>query len=246
MRKFGLIGYPLSHSFSKKYFTEKFAREDIKECAYELYPIQVISELPDLIAKENLEGINVTIPYKKVILPFLTSLSNEVSAINACNCVAINKGQIIGYNTDIIGFRKTFEPHLKAHHSKALILGTGGASLAVAYTLQQLKIDFLFVSRNAHQHNTIAYQQIDADIINAYSIIINTTPLGTYPEVGQFPMLPYQLLSNKHYLYDLVYNPAETLFLKKGKQQGATIQNGTEMLVIQAEESWNIWNKHPC
>ena len=243
MRKFGLIGYPLSHSFSKKYFAEKFEREGIQECVYELYPIQDILELPGLIAKENLEGINVTIPYKKVILPFLTSLSNEVSAINACNCVAINEDKIIGYNTDIIGFRKTFEPNLKAHHSKALILGTGGASLAVAYTLQQLKIDFLFVSRNAHQHNTIAYHQIDAGIINAYSIIINTTPLGTYPEVDQFPTLPYQLLNEQHYLYDLVYNPAETLFLKKGKQQGATVQNGAEMLVIQAEESWNIWNK---
>lgn len=243
MRKFGLIGYPLSHSFSKKYFAEKFAREGIRDCSYELYPIQDINELPQLISDENLEGINVTIPYKKVVLPFLTNLSNEVSAIQACNCIAIREGQIIGYNTDIIGFRKTFETHLKPHHTKALILGTGGASLAVAYTLQQLNIDFLFVSRHANQDKTIAYAEIDAALLKDYTIIINTTPLGTYPEVDHFPQLPYHLLKPEHYLYDLVYNPAETLFLKKGKEQGATIQNGAEMLVIQAEESWNIWNR---
>lgn len=243
MRKFGLIGYPLSHSFSKKYFTEKFEREGIRDCFYELYPIRDIAELPRLIESEYLEGINITIPYKKIVLPYLSSLSAEVKAIRACNCISFKHGQTIGYNTDTIGFRKTFETHLQPHHTKALILGTGGASLAVAFTLQQLNINFLFVSRSSAANNTIVYEDINASILDVYSIIINTTPLGTYPEVHQFPPLPYELLSNQHYLYDLVYNPAETLFLKKGKQQGATIENGAEMLIIQAEESWKIWNK---
>ena len=243
MRKFGLIGYPLSHSFSKKYFTDKFEREDIRDCIYELYPLRDITELPGLIERENLEGINITIPYKKAVLPYLSSLSDEVSAIQACNCISFKHGQSIGYNTDTIGFRRTFETHLQPHHAKALILGTGGASLAVAFTLQQLNIDFLFVSRSAGANNTITYEDINASILNAYFIIINTTPLGTYPEVHQFPPLPYELLNSNHYLYDLVYNPAETLFLKKGKQQGVTFENGAEMLIIQAEESWKIWNK---
>ncbi|MCY7422920.1 MAG: shikimate dehydrogenase [Chitinophagaceae bacterium] len=243
MRKFGLIGYPLSHSFSKKYFTEKFESESIRDCIYELYPLQSVDELPRLLETEKLEGLNITIPYKKVVLPFLTSLSREVTAIQACNCIAIKHNQLIGYNTDIVGFRKTFEKHLQPHHTKALILGTGGGSLAVAYTLQQLNIEFLFVSRSSGLNKTISYGEVKESILKEFTIIINTTPLGTYPDVHQCPPIAYERLTTQHYLYDLVYNPAKTLFLTRGQEQGATIENGTEMLIIQAEESWKIWNK---
>lgn len=243
MRKFGLIGYPLSHSFSEKYFTEKFAREGIEDCVYELYPIGDINELPRLLQKEKLEGLNITIPYKKAVLPFLTGSSGEVKAIMACNCITIKDKTLIGYNTDTIGFRKTFERQLQPHHTRALILGTGGASLAVAYTLQLLNIDFLFVSRSSNQDNTILYGELNDTILKEFTIIINTTPLGTFPDVNQYPPIPYDLITGKHYLYDLVYNPAETMFLKNGRLNGACTENGAEMLVIQAEESWKIWNK---
>lgn len=243
MRKFGLIGYPLSHSFSKKYFTEKFATEGIEDCVYELYPISDINELPRLLQREKLEGLNITIPYKKAVLPFLTGISGEVKAILACNCITINYNDLIGYNTDTIGFRKTFERHLQPHHTKALILGTGGASLAVAYTLQQLNIEFLFVSRSSNHDNTLTYGELNDTILQEFTIIINTTPLGTFPEVNQCPPIPYDLITGKHYLYDLVYNPPETMFLRNGRVKGARIENGAEMLVIQAEESWKIWNK---
>lgn len=243
MRKFGLIGYPLSHSFSKKYFTQKFETENIAGCSYELYPITDISQLPQLLKEEKPEGLNVTIPYKQLVLQYLTISSPEVLAIQACNCIVINNNQLIGHNTDTIGFTKTFEPKLQTQHNKALILGTGGASLAVAYSLQQLNLEFLFVSRRAGRNNTIAYADIDEAMLREYTIIINTTPLGTYPEVHQYPAIPYQFLNESHYLYDLVYNPAETLFLKKGKDRGAIIQNGADMLIIQAEESWKIWNR---
>ena len=243
MRKFGLIGYPLSHSFSKKYFTEKFEREGIKGCIYELYAIQSINELPRLLKTEKLEGLNITIPYKKIVLPFLTSLSREVTAIQACNCISIKEDGLIGYNTDIVGFKKTFEKHLQPYHTKALILGTGGASLAVAFTLQQLNIEFLFISRSNGLNNTISYGEVNNSILKEYTIIINTTPLGTYPEVHKCPPIAYEQLTAQHYLYDLVYNPAKTMFLTRGQEQGATIENGAEMLIIQAEESWEIWNK---
>ncbi len=243
MRKFGLIGYPLSHSFSKKYFSAKFEIEGIKDCSYELYPIEKIKELPLLLQQQQLEGLNVTIPYKKEVLPFLTEVSAEVRMIQACNCVLISGENRIGYNTDTIGFEKTFAPLLQADHKKALVLGTGGASLAVCYTLQKLGIDFLMVSRNPNDRpDQITYTDLNKEILGKFSIIINTTPVGTYPLVNDCPDIPYQFLTGRHYLYDLVYNPAVTLFLQKGKERGAVIQNGAEMLVIQAEESWKIWN----
>lgn len=243
MRNFGLVGYPLSHSFSKKYFTEKFAAEDIIDCKYELYPLPDISKFPSILKENKLQGVNVTIPYKKAVLPYLDYLSDEVKAMEACNCILVDGDRTCGYNTDTIGFENTFKPQLKPHHNKALILGTGGASSAVAFVLHKLSIDYLFVSRGkSDRNNSITYNDLDSSIISQYQIIINTTPLGTTPDVDVCPNIPYEALTSRHFLYDLIYNPSETLFLKKGKQQGASIENGGQMLVIQAEESWRIWN----
>lgn len=244
MRKFGLIGYPLSHSFSKKFFAQKFAAETIVDCDYELYPVATIGELPFLLKQQpGLEGLNVTIPYKKQVLQFLDEATHEVEQMQACNCIRIKEGKLYGFNTDVTGFEKTFIPHLLPIHKKALILGTGGAASAVEFTLKKLGIEYLFVSRTqAAGNNSITYDDLNEELIRSHTIIINTTPLGTYPDIERCPNIPYQYLGAQHYLYDLVYNPAETLFLKKGKEKGATIQNGAEMLVIQAEESWKIWN----
>ncbi len=244
MRKFGLIGYPLTHSFSKKYFTEKFSREQIGGCEYELYSIESIAQLPELLKQHpDLEGLNVTIPYKKLVIPFLSNASAAVMEMQACNCITIKNEKLFGNNTDVTGFAKTFTPHLKSSHKKALILGTGGASSAVAYTLRQLGINYLFVSRNKGNTNkVIDYKAVNEELLIEYTVIINTTPLGTFPDVESLPELPYQFITPNHYLYDLVYNPPLTSFLKKGKEQGAITENGSEMLVIQAEESWKIWN----
>ena len=243
MRKFGLIGYPLSHSFSKKYFTEKFARENIAGCIYELYPIHNISELPQLLNEQRLEGLNVTIPYKKHVLQFLDEATDAVAQMEACNCILIKNGKLLGYNTDVTGFEKTFAPHLKPSHQKALILGTGGAAAAVEFTLKKLGIQYLFVSRQqSSSPNCITYNDLNDEVMQQHTIIINTTPLGTYPDIHFCPSIPYQYITGQHYLYDLVYNPAKTLFLQKGEEQKATIENGAQMLIIQAEESWKIWN----
>jgi shikimate dehydrogenase len=242
MKLFGLIGYPLSHSFSKKFFTDKFQLEGIDDCRYELFPIEKIEELNTLLANHNdLAGLNVTIPYKELVLPFLDELSPAVQSIGACNCISVVNGKLKGYNTDVIGFQKTFEPKLKSHHTKALVLGTGGAAKAVHHVLKQKGIEFIEVSRTA-RGKIISYDQLGKDLLSSHTLIINTTPLGMYPDVDAAPELPYDALGPEHYLYDLVYNPNPTLFLKKGMQQGATTENGSEMLRIQAEESWNIWN----
>jgi len=245
MRRYGLIGFPLSHSFSKKYFAEKFAREGIVDCTYELYPLEEIGLLPELLSSvENLCGLNVTIPYKKQVLPFLDHLSDEVQKIEACNCIAIANGKRYGYNTDTIGFEATFAPQLTLQDKAALVLGTGGAAAAVAYTLAKLGINYTYVSREpTGKPNTILYSALDEEMMQSYTIIINTSPLGTYPAVDDCPAIPYNLLTARHYLYDLVYNPAKTLFLKKGEERGTRIQNGAAMLAIQAEESWKIWNR---
>jgi shikimate dehydrogenase len=243
MRKYGLIGYPLSHSFSQKYFTDKFQQEGITGCVYENFPLAGIDEFAALIQQNpDLNGLNVTIPYKEKVIPFLTAQSNVVKSIGACNCIRIENGELTGHNTDVVGFEESLRPLLQPHHKKALVLGTGGAAKAVHYVLNKLGISFYEVSRTPANNRQIAYQQVDEAVIKEHEVIINTSPLGMYPKVDECPPLPYGALTSKHYLFDLVYNPAKTLFLQKGEEQGAAIKNGHDMLIIQAEESWRIWN----
>lgn len=242
MRTYGLIGHPLSHSFSKRYFTEKFEREHIPGCRYELYPLPDIRELPGLLEREpGLCGLNVTIPYKQQVIPYLHAMDEVVRGTGACNCIRIEEGRLYGYNTDVTGFERSLVTALRPTHDKALVLGTGGAAKAVHYVLKKLNIPFREVSRNA-MRDVLSYAQLDAAIVGSHRLIINTTPLGMYPDVDVCPDLPYDAIGAGHYLYDLVYNPNRTLFLKKGEERGATVANGAEMLVIQAEESWRIWN----
>lgn len=242
-RVFGLIGYPLHHSFSEKYFSEKFAKENISDCRYELFPIKSIDELKQLVRSlPALKGLNVTIPYKQQVIRYLTDTSEIPDGIRACNCIKIQDKQLIGFNTDHIGFEKSLTPLLKPHHKKALILGTGGAAESVAYVLKKSGIPYSFVSRSPQYASIFTYREINAKKLKDYTIILNTSPLGMYPDVDNCPDLPYSALTEKHLLYDLIYNPAKTLFLVKGERQGAVIKNGEEMLAIQAEESWKIWN----
>jgi shikimate dehydrogenase len=240
MRKFGLIGFPLSHSFSKKFFAEKFFALNI-DAEYENYAIPEIGGLNDILKIAQLEGLNVTIPYKEAVVPFLHHQSDVVQSIGACNCIAIREGKLFGYNTDVVGFDETFSPQLQSHHQKALVLGTGGAAKAVQYILTQKNIEYLNVSRTAG-NGQISYSDLNQDVLSNYTVIINTTPLGMYPNVNDCPPIPYEHIGTKHYLYDLVYNPAVSQFLAKGKAQGAITENGAKMLEIQAEESWKIWN----
>ena len=244
MKIYGLIGQSLSHSFSQKYFSDKFIAEQIEGCEYQNFELQDLDkEIPVLKNLSNLFGLNVTIPYKTRIISFLDDATEECREMNACNCVQIKKGKWIGYNTDVIGFEKSFTPHLKPHHKKALILGTGGASKAVAFVLKKRGIDFLKVSRRKSESpSVISYDEISADLMSEYKIVINTSPLGTFPNVNEFPPLPYASVTNQHYFFDLVYNPPKTLFLSFAEKQGATIENGSQMLSIQAEESWKTWN----
>lgn len=243
MTKYGLIGYPLSHSFSKKYFTEKFERESIQDHVYELFPIESIGELPNLLKAETaLKGLNITIPYKEQVISYLDEQSDVVKAIQACNCICIRDGKLIGYNTDVLGFEKTLERQLKVSHKHALVLGTGGAAKAVHYVLQKKGIDYLEVSR-AKREGNITYNELDEKLMASHTLIVNTTPLGMYPNLDESPSIPYHLLNEHHYLYDLVYNPAKTKFLVEGERRGAQIENGADMLVIQAEASWDIWNQ---
>lgn len=243
MRSYGLIGFPLTHSFSKKYFTDKIEREGISEAFFDLFPLNTIEDFPALLSSHpTLKGIAVTIPYKEQVLQYVTHLSEEVKQIGAANCIRIKGDELTAHNTDIIGFEKSFVKHLKPNHTKALLLGSGGASKAVQYVLQKLGIDFLLVSRNKSP-NHIQYAQITEAIIREYPLIINTSPLGMSPNENTCPDLPYNLLTAENYLYDLVYAPAKTLFLQKGEEQGAAIENGFQMLIIQAEENWRIWNE---
>ena len=241
MRRFGLIGYPLTHSFSQKYFTQKFAELGLTDAVYENFSLRTIDELAAVLQKPDLRGLNVTIPYKKGVLPFLTMASDVVNIIGACNCIHMSGTDITGYNTDVVGFEQSLLPFLQPHHTKALILGTGGASAAVEYVLAKLGISFLHVSRKGG-NGAISYEEVTEEIIATHSLIINTTPLGMYPDADAFPAIPYEYITSQHHLYDLIYNPAETKFLAKGRLKGATIQNGQEMLLLQAEESWRIWN----
>jgi shikimate dehydrogenase len=245
MRTFGIIGYPLSHSFSQRYFTQKFEQEGITDAVFKNFAIKDIDGLENVLATEpTLQGLAITIPYKKDVLPFLNTSAEEVQQMGACNCIRIKDKQLIGHNTDVIGFEESFKTHLQPQHTRALVLGTGGASAAVEYVLRKLGIVYLLVSRWAlPEKNIIDYKAVNADLLQQYTVIINCTPLGTYPEVDEAPELLYQLLTPQHYLFDLVYNPPLTKFLALGQAQGATIKNGYDMLTIQAEHNWRIWNE---
>ncbi|MBN8835875.1 MAG: shikimate dehydrogenase [Sphingobacteriia bacterium] len=243
MRLYGLIGYPLTHSFSKKYFEEKFARENITNVVFENFSIEYISMLSEIIQKNIsvLQGLAVTIPYKKRVIDFLDEADDVVKQINACNCIVFKEGRLKGYNTDVIGFEKSFVELLQPHHKKALILGTGGAAAAVAFVMRELSIEYKFVSRSKGE-NTVSYNDVDEEMMQAYPVIINTTPLGTTPNVQECPPIFYEALTGNHYLFDLIYNPLQTKFLYLGKKQGAVTKNGYDMLAFQAEENWKIWN----
>ncbi len=242
MRKFGLIGYPLTHSFSERYFTEKFVREGIQDCSYTAWPIAAIGGLTAVLADPELCGLNVTIPYKEQVLPHLDLPGEVVRAVGACNCIRVVGGKIEGYNTDVIGFERSFVKKLQTHHTQALVLGTGGAAKAVGYVLEKLGIGYRFVSRKAGGDN-LSYSDVDGPLLLSHTVLINTTPMGTYPNTDECPPLPYETLTARHYLFDLVYNPERTLFLRKGEERGAAVENGYEMLLLQAEESWRIWNE---
>lgn len=248
MRRFGLIGYPLSHSFSERYFGEKFAREGLADThCYQLFPLASIAEFPALIAAHpDLAGLNVTIPYKSAVLPYLQGLSADAAAIGAVNTIRIEGGQLTGFNTDVHGFAhglaelRSMRPEVRI--DRALILGTGGASKAVRWVLEQQGVAYRLVSRRP-EGNALTYSELDADTISGYPLIINTTPLGMAPATDRAPALPYAALSEQHLLYDLIYNPAETEFLARGRQQGAATLNGLSMLYEQAIQAWKIWNR---
>lgn len=242
-RTFGLVGRNISYSFSAEYFNKKFAEEGLDNHTYSNFDIVNIQQLPALIEEtKRLKGLNVTIPYKEAVIPLLNKISKTADIIGAVNTIVITKKGLKGYNTDHYGFRKTLKPLLKPHHTKALILGTGGASKAIAYALRKLKIEYDFVSRTANE-TIYSYDDLNQDVFNEYQIIINTTPLGTFPNVDECPPINYDLFTNKHIAFDLVYNPAKTEFLKRAAQRGAVTKNGYEMLVHQAEKAWEIWNK---
>lgn len=237
MRHFGIIGYPLLHSFSAKYFNEKFQKEQI-EAEYSLYPIveNELEQVRDLL--NRLDGMNITLPYKQTIIPYLKGLDETAETIGAVNVVHNH----IGYNTDCLGFMESIQPLLRSYDKKALVLGTGGAAKAICYGLTKLQIAPTLVSRTPHEQ-AIGYDAIDQSIMDTHSIIINCTPLGMLPDVESCPNIPYELISNRHLLFDCIYNPEETLFLKKGRLQGASTQNGMRMLIGQANAAWKIWNK---
>ena len=242
MRQFGLIGFPLAHSFSKKYFTEKFEREGLKDCSYENFPLPSVQELKKILDDhKDLQGLNVTIPYKESVLQFLDDANELVRKTGACNCIKITGKKLTGYNTDVIGFEKSLQTMLQPSHKNALILGTGGSAKAVEFVLKKLDISYKYVSRKPSVKQ-FSYEQLTSSVIEKHTLIINTTPLGMYPNVTQAAPIPYNAITKDHFLFDLIYNPEKTLFLQKGEQQGATIQNGYDMLVCQAEESWRIWN----
>jgi shikimate dehydrogenase len=244
MKQYGLIGYPLGHSFSKNYFEEKFIAENITNASFHLFPIEAISEFKNIIAtNKNLQGLAVTIPHKQAVMPHLHSISPEATAIGAVNCISIKNGITTGYNTDVVGFELSLKPLLQPQHTQALVLGTGGASKAVQYVLKKLHIPYIVVSRTKNEaENIICYEDVHQNVIEQHKLIINTTPLGMTPNEEGLPNIPYNLLTPNHLFYDLVYKPAQTLFLQKGQEQGSTIKNGFEMLILQAEKNWKIWN----
>ena len=242
---FGLLGKNISYSFSRGYFAKKFELLGLNKHEYKNFDIQDIAGFSSIIKDETcLKGINVTIPYKEEVMQYLDILDNTAKEIGAVNTIKFTKrGNLKGYNTDVVGFENSISPYFKSHHKFALILGTGGASKAIAYALKKNKIQYKFVSRKPSGKEEISYNDLTNEVLNKYHIIVNCTPIGTSPDIHLSPNIPYQFLSEKHLLFDLIYNPEISAFLAKGKQQGASIKNGFEMLEMQAEESWRIWNE---
>jgi len=245
MRKFGLIGYPLGHSFSKKYFTEKFVREGIQGCQFELYPIESISEFPQLLdSQSSLEGLSVTIPYKEQVIPFLDALDPACAQIGAVNCIRIRDGRKTGFNTDYLGFKHSLQSWLGTEIPNALVLGTGGASKAVQQALRDLEVPYRIVSRTQRE-GQLTYSQLkeQPEWLASYPLIINTSPLGTYPQVEDLPDIPLEQLHAAHRVYDLVYNPPITRLMQECIARGGAAKNGQDMLELQAEAAWSIWNR---
>lgn len=249
MKQFGLIGYPLGHSYSKDLFTKKFNELNLTDYSYDLFPVMSINRVvPILEQNPDLKGFNVTIPHKQTIIPFLnevTPVAKKIFAVNTVN-ITIKNGSLwlTGYNTDYIGFKESIKPMLQEHHKRALILGTGGSSKAVAFALDEMGIEYLFVSRSSNMAQTIQYSEINESVLSMFSIIVNTTPVGMEPNIDEKPDIPYELLSKNHIVYDLIYNPEETEFLKHAKMAGSQTKNGVEMLELQAEEAWKIWQNN--
>ncbi|NHE56837.1 shikimate dehydrogenase family protein [Cyclobacterium plantarum] len=248
MKKFGLIGFPLTHSFSKKYFTDKFEREGKSECQYELYEIPNIQAFPAVLVKEpTLIGLNVTIPYKEQVIPFLDRLSPACKAIGAVNCIKISAEELVGFNTDYFGFKTSLVNWLGPNRPAALILGTGGASKAVAQALKDLNIPFMKVSRDTQQgsNNMLSYKKLreSPELMKEFPLLINTTPLGTFPKTEEMADIPLASINQNHWVYDLVYNPTTTVFMREAEKRGAKTKNGLEMLHLQAEAAWEIWNE---
>ena len=242
-KKFGLIGRNISYSFSSGYFNKKFDKKGLDNYSYQNFDIETVGQLPQIIKNtKGLKGLNVTIPYKEEVIPLLDSLSKNAEIIGAVNTIVVSKKGLKGYNTDYYGFQKALQPLLLPHHKKALILGTGGSSKAVAFALRKMKIEYDFVSRKATDV-IFSYGCLDKEVFNDYQIIINTTPLGTFPDIDLYPPIDYSLFTEKHIAFDLVYNPEETEFLKRAKANGAVTKNGYEMLIHQAKKAWRIWNK---
>ncbi|WP_298505932.1 shikimate dehydrogenase [uncultured Maribacter sp.] len=241
--KFGLVGKNISYSFSRGYFKEKFKNLGLENYSYVNFDLETINAFKAIAENtDTINGLNVTIPYKEVIIPFLQCLDKDAEKIGAVNTIKVTKDGLKGYNTDVHGFQYTIEPHIKKHHTKALILGTGGASKAVSFVLDSLGISHTYVSRKSGE-NKYAYNDLTKEIIEEHTVIVNTTPLGTHPNITDKPALPYHYITPKHLLFDLIYNPEKTAFLKEGESQGATICNGEKMLEIQAEKAWDIWNE---
>ena len=239
--RFGLLGRNISYSFSQGYFTQKFKDLGLNGYSYENFDIQRIEELEMVLSQSDIKGLNVTIPYKEEVIPFLDELDAKAEKIGAVNTINITKNGLKGFNTDAYGFQKSLEPFLKAHHTKALILGTGGASKAVRFVLDELGIANTYVSRQK-KAGQFSYDELDKEVIEGHTLIINCTPLGTYPNIAEKPNIPYQFLNKDHLLYDLIYNPEKTTFLALGEAHGASICNGLQMLKLQAEKAWEIWN----
>lgn len=241
MTKYGIIGYPLGHSFSKGFFTEKFARESI-DAQYLNFEIPDVAMLSDVLRDNpELRGLNVTLPHKQAVIPLLDEMSEEAMEIGAVNVIRVRNGKLKGFNSDIIGFTNSIKPLLQPHHRKALVLGTGGASKAIRVGLNRLGIEWTYVSRSPRD-GMVTYEDITAETLQEYTVIVNCSPVGMFPKVDAAPAIPYELLSPQHLLFDCVYNPEETLFMKKGRKQGATVKNGLEMLYLQATASWKFWN----
>lgn len=243
---FGLLGKNISYSFSRGYFKEKFEKLGLKKHKYVNFDIETIDDFSKILDKNDdyLRGINVTIPYKEEVMQYLNKLDETAKKIGAVNTIKFTKrGDLKGYNTDVVGFENSISPFLKKHHKKALILGTGGASKAVAYALKKNDLKVKFVSRNPKTKKMFSYADLTEEVLKDYNVIVNCTPLGTSPDIEKCPAIPYQFLTNKHLLFDLIYNPEITTFLQKGLDKGAAIKNGYKMLQLQAEESWRIWNE---